>query len=147
MIRIRIFKKMSESLKKKGIRSQVSFPFFLITKWNTLVQRKKEERNKRKHEPLVSLRRPESAEQAQFFSVFRLKGGKQEATVKCESRLRGGLEKKHLCPAEQAQFIAFFRQTEASRKRARRVSHARKEEYKKRKVKPAVPCTYANYSS
>ena len=43
--------------------------------------------------------------------------------------------------------IAFFRKTEASRKRARRVSHAQKEEYKKRKVKPAVPCTYANYSS
>ena len=108
-------------------------------------RRKKHERGK--HEPLVSLRRPGSAEQARIFSVYRLNGGKQEATVRCESRLRGGLGKKHLCPAEQAQFIAFFRQTEASRKRARRVSHARKEEYKKRKVKPAVPCTYANYSS
>ena len=28
MIRIKIFKKMSESLKKKGIRSQGPFPFF-----------------------------------------------------------------------------------------------------------------------
>ena len=94
------------------------------------------------------MRRPGSAEQAQFFSVFSVKrrqaGSDREVRVTLERRSG---KKKHLCPAEQAQFIAFFRQTEASRKRARRVSHARKEEYKKRKVKPAVPCTYANYSS
>ena len=34
------------------------------------------------HEPLVSLRRPESAEQAQFFSVFQSNGGKREAKKK-----------------------------------------------------------------
>ena len=56
-------------------------------------------------------------------------------TVKCESRSKGEVtKKKHLCPAEQAQFSAFFRQTEASRKRARRVSHAWKEGYKKRTI-------------
>ena len=140
---------MSESLKKKGIRSPGPFPFFNNKMEHPRIEketRKKQERGN--HEPLVSLKRPGSSEQAQFFSVFRSNGGKQEATVRCESRLRGGVEKKkHLCPAEQAQFIAFFRQTEASRKRARRVSHARKEEYKKRKAKLAVPCTYANYSS
>ena len=69
-------------------------------------------------------------------------------SVKCESRSKGEVtKKKHLCPAEQAQFSAFFRQTEASRKRARRVSHAWKEGYKKRKAKPAVPCTHINCSS
>ena len=88
------------------------------------------------------MRRPGSAEKAQFFGVFRSNGGKRDATVKCESRLRGRVKKntkKHLCPAEQAQFSAFFQQTEAYRKQARRVSHARKEGYKKRKAKPAVP--------
>ena len=50
-----------------------------------------ERQERRNHEPAVSLRRPGSAEQAQFF--------------------------------------------------------ARKEEYKKRKAKPAVPCTYTNLSS
>ena len=50
-----------------------------------------ERQERRNHEPAVSLRRPGSAEQAQFF--------------------------------------------------------ARKEEYKKRKAKPAVPCTYTNFSS
>ena len=81
----------------------------------------------------------------QRFSVKRRQAG-SDREVRVTLERRSGKE-KHLCPAEQAQFIAFFRQTEASRKRARRLSHARKEEYKKRKVKPAVPCTYANYSS
>ena len=49
------------------------------------------------HEPLVSLRRPGSAEQVQFFSVFWSNGGKREATVKCESRSKEG-KKKHRCP-------------------------------------------------
>ena len=34
------------------------------------------------HEPLISLRRPGSAEQAQFFSVFQLNGGKREASAR-----------------------------------------------------------------
>ena len=34
------------------------------------------------HEPLVSLRRPGSAEQAQFFSVFRSNGGKRKASAR-----------------------------------------------------------------
>ena len=34
------------------------------------------------HEPLVSLRRPGSAEQAHFFSVFRSNGGKHEASAR-----------------------------------------------------------------
>ena len=112
------------------------------------IKKKRQERGN--HEPLLSLRRPGSTEQAQFFSVFRSNGGKREASVKCESRSRGEVKKtkqnktKHLCPAEQAQFSAFLRQTEASRRRARRVSYARKEEYKKRKAKPAVPCTHIN---
>ena len=42
-----------------------------------------EERQERKNnEPLVSLRRPGSAEQAQFFSVFRSNGGKREASAR-----------------------------------------------------------------
>ena len=47
--------------------------------------------------------------------------------------------KKHPCLAEQAQFSAFFRQTEASRKRAQRVSHARKEVYKKERQNQLYP--------
>ena len=43
---------------------------------------------KKDNEPLVSLRRPGSAEQAQFFSVFRSNGGKREASA------RGGMKKK-----------------------------------------------------
>ena len=54
--------------------------------------RKKQERGN--HEPLVSLRRPGSAEQVQFFSVFWSNGGKCEATVKCDSRSKEG-KKKH----------------------------------------------------
>ena len=55
-----------------------------------------EERQERgNHELLVSLRRPGSAEQAQFSSVFRSNGGRREATVKYESRSRGGVKKKH----------------------------------------------------
>ena len=45
------------------------------------------------HEPLVSLRRPGSAEQVQFFSVFWSNGGKCEATVKCDSRSKEGKKK------------------------------------------------------
>ena len=41
-----------------------------------------ERKEKGNHEPLVSLRRPGSAEQAQFFSVFRSKGGKCEASAR-----------------------------------------------------------------
>ena len=47
--------------------------------------------------------------------------------------------KKHPCPVEQAQFSAFFRQTEASRKRARRVSHAWKEQFKKERQNQLYP--------
>ena len=50
-----------------------------------------EERQERRNdEPLVSLRKPGSAEQAQFFSVFRSNGGKREASARaglvCERR-------------------------------------------------------------
>ena len=42
-----------------------------------------EERQERRNdEPLVSLRKPGSAEQAQFFSVFRSNGGKREASAR-----------------------------------------------------------------
>ena len=37
---------------------------------------------KKDDEPLVSLRKPGSAEQAQFFSVFRSNGGKREASAR-----------------------------------------------------------------
>ena len=52
-----------------------------------------EERQERgNHEPLVSLRRPGSEEQAQFFTVFRSNGGERES----ESHAREGvkIEKK-----------------------------------------------------
>ena len=41
-----------------------------------------------------------SAERVQFFSVFWSNGGKREATVKWESRLKEGKKKtkKHRCP-------------------------------------------------
>ena len=74
--------------------------------------RKKQERNKKQergnHEPLVSLKRPGSAEQAQFLSVFRSNGGKQEATVRCESRLRGGVEKKNTCAPQNRRNLLRF---------------------------------------
>ena len=54
-----------------------------------------ERQERRNHEPVVSLRRPGSAEQAQFFSVFRSNGGKREATMKCESRSRRSEKKIH----------------------------------------------------
>ena len=50
------------------------------------------------HEPLVSLRRPGSAEQIQFFSVFWSNGGKREATVKCESRSKEGKKTRKKTP-------------------------------------------------
>ena len=50
----------------------------------------KKDKKKGNHEPLVSFRRPGSAEQAQFFSVFRSNGGKRES----ESRARGRVKKK-----------------------------------------------------
>ena len=62
----------------------------------------------RKPCPLVSLRRPGSAEQVQFFSVFRSNGGKQEATVRCESRLRGGVEKKNTCAPQNRRNLLRF---------------------------------------
>ena len=53
-----------------------------------------EERQERgNHEPLVSLRRPESAEQA-IFQRFWSNGGKRKATAKCESRSRRGVQKR-----------------------------------------------------
>ena len=58
------------------------------------IKKKRQERGN--HEPLLSLRRPGSAEQAQFFSVFRSNGGKREASVKCESRSRGGVKKNKI---------------------------------------------------
>ena len=68
--------------------------------------RKKQERGN--HEPLVSLKSPGSAEQARFFSVFRSNGGKQEATVRCESRLRGGVEKKNTCAPQNRRNLLRF---------------------------------------
>ena len=50
----------------------------------------KKDKKKGNHEPLVSFRRPGSAEQVQFFSVFRSNGGKRES----ESRARGGVKNK-----------------------------------------------------
>ena len=72
----------------------------------------------------------------QRFSVKRRQAG-SDREVRVTLKRRSG--KKKMCPAEQAQFIAFFRQTEASSKRARRVRHARKEEYKKRKANQLYP--------
>ena len=89
---------MSESLTKKGSGLRALFLFFNDKMEHPHVEkerRKKQERGN--HKPLVLLRRPGSEEQAQFFSVFRSKGGKHEATVWCESRLRGGVEKKNTC--------------------------------------------------
>ena len=54
-----------------------------------------ERQERRNREPAVSLMRTGSAEQAQFFSVFRSKGGKREATMKCESRSRRSEKKIH----------------------------------------------------
>ena len=85
-----------------------------------------------------------------IFQRFSIKRRQARSEREVRVTLKGRSEKtkqnktKHLCPAEQAQFSAFLRQTEASRRRARRVSYARKEEYKKRKAKPAVPCTHIN---
>ena len=70
----------------------------------------------------------------QRFSVKR-----RQAWSDCEARVTLERSEKNLCPGEQAQFSAFFRQTEARRKRSRRVSHARKEEYKKKEGKTS--CT------
>ena len=71
---------MSESLKKKGIRSQGPFFFFFNNKMEhphiEKEIRKKQERGN--HEPLVSLKRPGSAEQAQFSAFF----GQTEASRK-----------------------------------------------------------------
>ena len=51
MIRIQIFKKMSESLKKKGIRSQVPFPFFFNNKMEH--PRVEKERRKKQEKTLT----------------------------------------------------------------------------------------------
>ena len=68
--------------------------------------RKKQERGN--HEHLVLLRKPGSAEQVQFFSVLRSNRGKQEATVRCESRLRGGVEKKSTCAPQNRRNLLRF---------------------------------------
>ena len=94
---------MSESLKKKGIRSQGLFPLFFFYQNGT-------PSCKERKQLLVSLRRPGSAEKAQFFGVFRSNGGKRDATVKCESRLRGGMKKtrKNTCaPQNRRNFLRF----------------------------------------
>ena len=94
---------MSESLKKKGIRSQGLFPLFFFNQNGT-------PSCKERKQLLVSLRRPGSAEKAQFFGVFRSKWGKRDATVKCESRLRGGVKKtrKNTCaPQNRRNFLRF----------------------------------------
>ena len=93
---------MSESLKKKGIRSQGLFPLFFYQNGTPSCKERKQ--------LLVSLRRPGSAEKAQFFGVFRSKWGKRDATVKCESRLRGGVKKtrKNTCaPQNRRNFLRF----------------------------------------
>ena len=59
----------------------------------------------------VSLRRPESAEQAQFFSVFQSNGGKREATMKCESRSRRSEKKntrKNTCNPQNRRNVLRF---------------------------------------
>ena len=81
MIRIKIFKNISESSKESGLRAL--FLFFNNKMEHPRIEketRKKQERGN--HEPLVSLKRPGSAEQAQFFSVFRSNGGKREASAR-----------------------------------------------------------------
>ena len=62
-------------MKKKGIRSQGPFPLFFF------YQNGKPSCKERK-QLSVSLRRPGSADKAQFFSVFRSNGGTRDATVK-----------------------------------------------------------------
>ena len=60
-----------------------------------------------------------------MLSNRRQTGSDREMRVTLERRSG---KKKQLCPAEQAQFIAFFGQTEASRERARlSVSESRTE--------------------
>ena len=105
-----------------------------------------EERQERgNHELLVSLRRPGSAEQAQLFSVFRSNGGKREATVKRESRSRG--VKKTCAPENRRSFLRFSdKQRQEGSDHEEWVTHGRRST-KKRKAKPAVPCTYTNFSS
>ena len=100
---------MSESLKKKESGLRALFLFSNNKMEHPRIEketRKKQERGN--HEPLVSLKRPGSAEQAQFFSVFRSNGGKQEATVRCESRLRGGVEKKTPVPRRTGAIYCVF---------------------------------------
>ena len=79
-IRIQIFQKNVGIIKKEKNPVSRPFSFFLNEKMEhphvEKETRKKQERGN--HEPLVSLRRPGSAEQAQFFSVF----GQTEASRK-----------------------------------------------------------------
>ena len=55
----------------------------------------KKDKKKGKYEPLVSLRRPVSAEKAQVFSVFRSNGGKREASARA-SHERVSYKKKYV---------------------------------------------------
>ena len=58
----------------------------------------KKDKKKGNHEPLVSFRRPGSAEQVQFFSVFRSNGGKRESESRTRGRVKKKATKKHLYP-------------------------------------------------
>ena len=111
--------------------------------------RKKQERGN--HEPLVSLKRPGSAEQVQFFSVFRSNGGKQEATVRCESRLRGGVEKKDTCAPQNRRNLLRFsdKQRQVGSEHEEWVTHGRRSTKKERwnQLYPVpTPIIQANFS-
>ena len=93
---------MSESLKKKGIRSQGPFPLFFYQNGTPSCKERKQ--------LLVSRGGLDLQKRRNFSGVFRSNGGKRDATVKCESRLRGGVKKtrKNTCaPQNRCNFLRF----------------------------------------
>ena len=125
--------------KRRNIRSTISrcralFLFLIIKKIYFYHPFWYEERQERgNYEPLVSLGRPGSAEQAQFFRVFRSNGGKQEATVRCESRLRG-VEKKNTCAPQNRRNLLRFsdKQRQVGSEHEDWVTHGRRSTKKER---------------
>ena len=94
--------------KWRNIRSTISrcralFLFLIIKKicfYHPFWYEERQERGN--HELLVSLRRPGSVEEAQFFSVFRSNGGKRKASARAsharEEEWKMKPRKKHLYP-------------------------------------------------
>ena len=101
MIRIEIFYQMSESLKKKGIRSQTM----------------KCESRSRRSEKKIHEKTPLTRRTGAMFCVFPTNRGKKEANTKSESRTEGGVQKKEgktSCTLYLHQFFKlFFPQTPA----------------------------------